>query len=158
MNKRPLPRLAASLLAGVSLTAGAVLPTVSAAPEAARSFGLGGLLQAGLGLTAVLALIVLCGWAARRLGLRQSGSGSLLRVVAGTMVGQRERVVVVEVAGTWLVLGVAAGRVQALHAMPAQNLPDAQPVPAPGASPAAAAFSQRLLESLGKLNQYKKRD
>jgi flagellar protein FliO/FliZ len=33
-------------------------------------------------------------------------------------VGQRERVVLVEVADTWLVIGVAPGHVTALHSMP----------------------------------------
>ncbi len=42
----------------------------------------------------------------------------MLRVIAGAAVGQRERVVVVEVGSTWLVLGVAPGSVTALHQMP----------------------------------------
>ena len=41
-----------------------------------------------------------------------------LRVVAGAAVGTRERVVIVEVGSTWLVLGVAAGQVSRLHEMP----------------------------------------
>ena len=70
MNRRRRPRLAASLLVCISFAAGAVLPTVpTAAAEPVRSFGAAGLLQAGLGLAMVLALIFLCAWAARRLGL-----------------------------------------------------------------------------------------
>jgi flagellar protein FliO/FliZ len=52
----------------------------------------------------------------------------LLRVIAGTAVGTRERVVVLEVGSTWLVLGVAPGRVTALAEMPREKLP-AQPEP-----------------------------
>lgn len=157
MMHRQLPRLAASLLVWFSLAAGAVLPTVpTPATETVRSFGMAGLLQAAFGLALVLALIFLCGWAARRLGLRQPGSGRLLTVVSSAMVGQRERVVVVEIGGSWLVLGVAAGQVRALHTMSAQSLPDAPATALAGATP-VGAFSQKLLESLGKLNQLKKR-
>ncbi len=157
MMHRQLPRLAASLLVWFSLAAGAVLPTVpTPAAEPVRSFGMAGLLQAAFGLAVVLALIFLCGWAARRLGLRQPGSGRMLKVVSSAMVGQRERVVVVEIGGSWLVLGVAAGQVRALHTLPAQSLPAAPAAALTGTTP-VGAFSQKLLESLGKLNQLKKR-
>jgi flagellar protein FliO/FliZ len=159
MMRRQLVWTAGALLACLSTAAGAALPTVAAtSPEPVRSFGMAGLVQAAFGLAMVLALIFLCGWAARRLGLRQPGNGRLLRIVSSTMVGQRERVVVVEVGGSWLVLGVAAGQVRALHTMPAESLPDAQAMPATSNHSIAGAFSQRLLESLGKVNQLKKRD
>ena len=151
---------AALLLAGACLSAAAVLPTVpTAAAEPVRSsFGAAGLLQAGLGLAFVVAMIFGCAWVARRFGLQQTGSGRLLKVVSSAMVGQRERVVVVEIGGQWLVLGVAAGQVRALHSMAAQNVPDAGAAPAPTLqrfSGPGSAFSNKLLESLNKL---KKRD
>jgi flagellar protein FliO/FliZ len=157
---RAFPRgLAALLLAGVCLSAAAVLPTVpTAAAEPVRSsFGAAGLLQAGLGLAFVVAMIFGCAWVARRFGLQQTGSGRLLKVVSSAMVGQRERVVVVEIGGQWLVVGVAAGQVRALHTMPAQtlpgHLPDSDAAPGlPGFS-GAGAFSARLLESLNKLKK-----
>jgi flagellar protein FliO/FliZ len=150
--------LAALLLAGLCLSAGAVLPTVpAAAAEPVRaSFGAAGLLQAGLGLAFVVAMIFGCAWLARRFGLQAGGSGRLLKVVSSAMVGQRERVVVVEVGGQWLVLGVAAGQVRALHSMPAQTVPDSDAAPAPQRfTGPGSAFSNKLLESLNKL---KKRD
>jgi len=148
---------AALLLAGSCLSAAATLPTVpAAAAEPVRSsFGAAGLLQAGLGLALVLAMIFGCAWLARRFGLQAGGSGRLLKVVASAMVGQRERVVVVEVGGQWLVLGVAAGQVRALHNMPAQTVPEADLTPAIPGFAGAGAFSNKLLESLNKL---KKRD
>lgn len=159
MSRSRISRLTASLLAGISCTAGAALPTVPAATaESTRSFGAAGLLQAGLGLAMVLALIFLCAWAARRFGLQQRGSGRLLKVVSSAMVGQRERVVVVEIGGSWLVLGVAAGQVRALHTMPAENLYEAEAAPAMNGITAAGAFSQKLLESLNHLNKLRKRD
>ena len=155
MTMRRLARLAASLLVCISFAAHAVLPTVpTPAAEPARSFGAAGLLQAGFGLAMVLALIFLCAWAARRFGLlQQPGSGRLIKVVSSAMVGQRERVVVVEVGSTWLVLGVAAGQVRALHSMPAESLPQAQAAPSVNNSFGASAFSQKLLESMNKLSK-----
>lgn len=91
-----------------------------------NGFGLGGLLQALFGLAVVVGLILACGWAARRFGMQQVGGGRLLKVVSSVAVGQRERVVVVEVEGTWLVLGVASGSVRPLHQLPAGHL-SAQP-------------------------------
>jgi flagellar protein FliO/FliZ len=174
MKLRPaqLLRLAASLLAGISFAARAALPTVpTPAAEPTPSFAAAGLLQAGLGLALVLALIFGCAWLARRFGLmQQAGSGRLVKVVSSAMVGQRERVVVVEVGSTWLVLGVAAGQVRALHSMPAEALPEANGAAAMNATNVmsgmsgrfgAGAFSQKLLESIDKLstlNKLKKRD
>jgi flagellar protein FliO/FliZ len=159
MKRTVLRGLAAVLLAGVCLSAAAVLPTVpTAAAEPVRSsFGAAGLLQAGLGLAFVVAMIFGCAWVARRFGLQQTGSGRLLKVVSSAMVGQRERVVVVEIGGQWLVLGVAAGQVRPLHSMAAQNIPDAGTAPSlsglRGFSGPGSAFSNKLLESLAKLRK-----
>lgn len=151
-----ISRLAAALLACLSFAANAVLPTVptpAAAAEPVPSFGAPGLLQAGFGLAVVLALIFLCGWAVRRFGLQQSGNGRLLKVVASAMVGQRERVVVVEIGDSWLVLGVAAGQVRALHTLPAGKRPEGQAAPVMNGVTASGAFSQKLRESLNKLTK-----
>lgn len=85
-------------------------------------FGLSGLLQALFGLSVVVGLILACGWAARRFGMQQIGGGRVIKVVSSVAVGQRERVVVVEIEGRWLVLGVASGSVQPLHQLPAGHL------------------------------------
>ena len=102
----------------------------------------GGLLQATLGLALVVGLILAVAWVAKRLApgvLR--GTGVPLTIVASQSVGQRERVVVVEVSDQWLVLGVAPGRVSALSTLPKGSLP--APV-SPGAPPFAAALSRAL--------------
>ncbi|MDP9963153.1 flagellar protein FliO/FliZ [Variovorax paradoxus] len=149
---RRLPQAAASIAAAACFAAHAALPAVPSPAEAAPAVGASSLLQAGFGMFAVLALIFLCAWAARRFGLQRLGGGQSVKVVSSTMVGQRERVVVVEVGGTWLVLGVAAGRVNALHSLPAQALPAAAParaVPDARLAGAAGLFAQKLRDSLG---------
>ena len=138
-----------------TLCAHAALPTVPApAAEAAPAVGASGLLQAGLGMVLVLGLIFLCAWLARRFGLPRFGGSALVKVVGSAMVGQRERVVVVEVGETWLVLGVTASQVNALHSLPAQALATASaPLAAHGGSGTGAKavdlFTQKLRESLG---------
>ena len=77
----------------------------------------GGMLQFAFGLALVLGLIVAAGWFMKRFSIGPSASG-LVKVIAGAAVGQRERVVVVEIDDTWLVIGVAPGRVSALHTLP----------------------------------------
>lgn len=157
-RRRPL-QMAAALLSGLSCAAFAALPTVpTAAAEPVRAFGTAGLLQAAFGLALVVGLIFLCAWVARRFGLQPSGNGRLLKVVSSVMVGQRERVVVVEVGDTWLVLGVAAGQVRALHTLPAGQQPENTAPATLRGMPGAGAFSQKLMESLGKLNKPRKQD
>jgi flagellar protein FliO/FliZ len=154
---REFARGAAVLTAcAATVCAHAALPTVPApAAEAAPAVGASGLLQAGLGMVLVLGLIFLCAWLARRFGLPRFGGSSLVKVVGSAMVGQRERVVVVEVAdGHWLVLGVTAQQVSLLHTMAPQSLPAAATTATrlaeqPPSMPLAHTFSQLLRQSLG---------
>lgn len=78
----------------------------------------GSMLQVMLGLGLVLALMVGLAWLLRRFTGMQRGVSGAIKVIGGSAVGQRERVVLVEVADTWLVIGVAPGHVSALHSMP----------------------------------------
>jgi len=99
--------------------------TLAAAPACAADGASGpvlGVAQMILGLALVLGLIVLASWLLRRFGAGPSAAGSLVRVVTAASVGPRERVVLVEIRDTWLVLGVAPGRISALHQLPRQQL------------------------------------
>lgn len=148
-----LLRVAAALPTFACCAAHAVLPTAaSPAAEPVRSFAAAGLLQAGFGLAVVIGLIFLFAWVARRFGLQPSGNGRVLKVVSSAMVGQRERVVVVEIGDTWLVLGVAAGQVSALHTLPAGEVPDA-PAPTLAAFAGTGALSQKLAGTLARLTR-----
>jgi flagellar protein FliO/FliZ len=92
------------------------------APQAPATADLGGSMwQMFLGLALVLALMVGSLWILKKLVAPRGENAGLLRVVAGTAVGARERVVIVEVGSTWLVLGVAPGRVSALAEVPRQS-------------------------------------
>lgn len=91
--------------------------SAQAAPVADLS---GSLWQLFLGLAIVLALALGSLWVLKKLVASRGESAGLLRVIAATAVGTRERVVIVEVGSTWLVLGVAPGRVSALAEVPRQ--------------------------------------
>lgn len=78
---------------------------------------------AALGL--ILVIILVAAALLRRWGLPHQRHGRHLRVVGSTAVGTRERVVIVEVEDTWLVLGVGSGQVNKLHDMPAPDEPRA---------------------------------
>jgi len=69
-------------------------------------------------LTLILGGFVAVAWFARR-HLPGLGAQGMIRVVGSTAVGPRERVVVVEVEDTRLVLGVASGNVRLLYVLTA---------------------------------------
>ena len=115
--------------------------TQAAAPAPAVSTA-GSLLQVFIGLVAVLLLIAATAWMAKRLGVTRGGTSGLLHVVGSTSVGARERVVVVEVGESWLVLGVAPGSVSALTTLPRGSVqPSAVSVPT---GPFAARLQQLI--------------
>lgn len=113
-----------SLMLGCSMAAAQTGGTPSVA-SASSDLG-GSLLQLVLGLGGVLALLVASLWLLKKLVVQRS-DGGMLRVISGTAVGTRERVVIVEVGTTWLVLGVAPGRVSALAEIPRQSIPTPEP-------------------------------
>ncbi len=80
--------------------------------------GTEGMLTTGLGLAFILILIFGAAWLAKRFGGLPAGGKGMVKVLGGASLGTRERVVVVQVDDTRLVLGVAPGRVQALHVLP----------------------------------------
>lgn len=88
--------------------------SVSAVPS---PLSFGGMLQLLLGLVIVLGAIAAAAWFLRRFGQIQSGAASAMKVLGGVAVGPRERLVLVEIGETWVVVGVAAGRVNHVHTM-----------------------------------------
>lgn len=102
----------------------------------------GSIAQVMLALLVVLALIIGMAWLLRRVGGIQRGGSGAIRVLGGMSMGQRERVVLVEVGETQLLLGVAPGRVQTLHVLD-------KPVEV-NRSPSGESFSHRLSQALGR--------
>lgn len=109
--------------------------------------GLAALGKTALALALVIGLIFLCSWLLRRLGPGRQWPGQHLRVIGSSLLGPRERVVIVEVQGTWLVLGVTGQQISKLHELPAP------PAEADDARP-AGGFAERFAGALsGQLRQ-----
>jgi flagellar biosynthetic protein FliO len=85
------------------------------------------------GLLAVLGTIAFLAWLMKKLSHTKLGQFSVARIVGGVSVGSRERVVVVEVGGRWIVVGVANGSVNGIanleipHQTEGQHSPEKSP-------------------------------
>jgi flagellar protein FliO/FliZ len=120
------------------------LPAAGADPPAApplTTVSFSSLVQVLFALLLVLAAIGFFAWLLRRLSPGNSATAGL-RVVGGVMVGPRERLVVVEVGETWLLLGVASGNVSLVHSMARP------PQPAAAAAQTPAQFSRLLRQMI----------
>lgn len=118
-----------------------------AAAEQAGPASAGSLFQVLLGLIVVLGLMAGAAWTLRRFGLAKTPSAGTVKIVGGVNVGTRERILVVEVADQWIVVGVAPGRVNTLSTMPRQ-----ENAAEPEAAPVAKNFSAWLKQTIDKRN------
>lgn len=120
-------RITAAAITLVAGQAAAQSATQSAAPSAAGSLG-----QTLLALVVVIGTVFALAWLARRTGLPGRGATSLLQTVSSLSVGARERVVIVEIDDTWLVLGVTAQNIALLQSRPKGEMPAAAQTPLTG--------------------------
>jgi len=104
------------------------------------------LAQMLVGLVLVVAAILVLAFFMRRVGGMQSRLGSEFRVLGGISLGSRERMLLVQVGGKQLVVGVAPGRVQTLHVLdePIRTEGPARGVDAQGESPFARSLRSVL--------------
>ena len=131
-----LLRLPAAFLATLATSA-------AATQDPAAPMGAGSLLQVFAGLVLVLVLVMGAAWALRRIGRVPGMSNQAIKMVGAASVGTRERVVLLEVAGTWIVVGVAPGQVRSLATLPKGDLPPVSPSPV---SPPFAQWLQRFTD------------
>ncbi|QAU34357.1 flagellar biosynthetic protein FliO [Janthinobacterium sp. 17J80-10] len=121
--RRLLPFLKTCLAAGLAFGAAATCAaqaaqgTQATAPQSAATASAGGFFQVLLGLVLVLALLAAIAWVLKRFNLARVTGNAPVKIVGGVSVGNRERVVVVEVADQWIVVGVAPGQVNALSTL-----------------------------------------
>ncbi|MDD3328129.1 MAG: flagellar biosynthetic protein FliO [Zoogloea sp.] len=127
------------------ITAGLLLATRSAVAAEGSLDAAGSLVQMLLGLAVVIGLLYASLHVLKRLGAGTGNAAGLLKVRGATAVGPRERVVLVDVAGKVLVLGVTPGRITALHTLDAADLPGTPDAPQP---PAGKDFQSWLKQTL----------
>lgn len=124
-----------------------LLVVSNASAQAATPPSLGNsLIQMFFALAGVIAILFLFLWVLKKLTTQRGSAAGLLRVVAATAVGTRERVVVLEIGSTWLVLGVAQGHVSALAEIPRQPATEQLAT----TKPAPSHWLQKLLNRLSQ--------
>lgn len=134
-------------------------PNFLLAAEAVAVSPTGGVLKMVLGLAVVLAVMALVTWLLKRMMPGAGSQQSSIRIVGGVSVGTRERVVVLEVAGRWLVVGVAPGQVNAIanlevgSVQPLESMPDENGVMNANHQVNTPAFAQWLKKSANKFKQ-----
>ncbi len=106
-------------------------------PLTGEPVGAGNYVQMVLGLVFVIGLIVGLAWFVRRMGNFQAGAAGSLKLLGGLSLGQRERVVLLQVGETQLLLGVAPGRINTLHVLDT-------PIETNEGTEANASFAKRL--------------
>lgn len=83
----------------------------------------GHLLQTTLGLLFVLGLLFALMWLLKKMGIgNQQRRGGFYKVLATSALGPREKIVLVEIGDTWLVLGMTSNSINTLHSMPAGSI------------------------------------
>ncbi|SDS17010.1 flagellar protein FliO/FliZ [Halopseudomonas sabulinigri] len=90
-------------------------PAAAAVGAASSGSLLGQLLQLGLGLAVVVGLIFGLGYLMRRVGPLAPQGGQHIKLVSSLPLGPRDRLLLVDVGGTQMLLGTSPGRINTLH-------------------------------------------
>ena len=141
-----------------------LVPSLAMSAEATAVSPTGGVLKMVIGLAVVLAVMALITWVLKRMVPGVGNKQSVIRIVGGVSVGSRERVVVLEVAGRWIVVGVAAGQVSSLANLEsgatniAESIPMGRSMPDSGGSDFSNTFASWLLKSTGRILEKKDTD
>lgn len=132
-----------SVFRGFAILSFGMTPAFGRAADAVpQTSAFGAFFQALLGLAVVAAMLYGFYWLLRRYGPTQTGAQGVVKVVGGVMLGPRERLVVVEVEDTWVLVGVASGNIRTLHTLAKPDGVNIQP------SPAAPPFANKLADLL----------
>jgi flagellar protein FliO/FliZ len=136
-------------LCGILLLSG---PLVGWGAEVAtRPSGTAALLQTLAGLGVVIALILALAWVSRRLSGGRLGNTQFMKILAVQPLGAREKIILVDVAGRQMMLGVTPGRIATLHVFdePVLSVPDvAERRGGNLAARSSTEFSRKLQEFL----------
>ncbi|MEC5217539.1 flagellar protein FliO/FliZ [Actimicrobium sp. GrIS 1.19] len=120
------------------------------APAAAAPVSAPGMMQVMVGLLLVLGVLIALAWSLKKMGAGKHAPSGALKIVGGINVGNRERILVVEVADQWIVVGVTASSINALSTMPRQDSLDLAPM-----TPLAKNFSVWLKQTIDRRNAQK---
>ncbi len=136
---------AADTAAAVAASSTGVSTAVSTAATTAAPTSPAGMLQVMLGLILVLGVLVVIAWSVKKIGVGKQANGGAIKIVGGIHVGNRERIMVIEVANEWIVVGVTSASITALSTMPKQEGATLSP-----SLPLAKNFSSWLQQTIEK--------
>lgn len=123
-----------STFAASSALAEAQAPTVGVSTS---SF-----VQGVVGLVLIIGLLLLTLMAIKHFSGRFQGAKTTgLKVISGLSIGTRERILLIEVGDTWLVIGVTSTNIRTLHTLPKGSLPDDVTA---GSGPSFAEWMNRI--------------
>ena len=101
------------------------LAALAAEPSPPPGVSFTTMMQTLASLALILGLFVGAAWLLRRMngGKSFAASNGPMRIVSSLPVGARERIILLELEDTWLVVGVAPGEIRTLHTLPKGALP-----------------------------------
>ncbi|WP_373020403.1 flagellar biosynthetic protein FliO [Thiomicrorhabdus sp.] len=99
--------------------------------------------QIMLSLVLVLLIIFISAWLLRRYGRFPGVADGNLKVIGALSVGQRERILLLQVGKEQLLVGVTSSKITTLHQLD-------EPVLVKSSEPVSGSFAQRLQEALAK--------
>jgi flagellar protein FliO/FliZ len=100
------------------------------------------LVSLGIGLLAVIAIIFGCAWIVRRMTGMGGMNNQAIKVVSVMALGARERIALIEVGGTQILVGITGSAIRTLHVFD-------EPVVTPEAG-GDSDFSRRLQGLIGR--------
>ncbi len=134
-----------ALLAAPEIFAQVATTSAPVAAPVAAATSPGNMLQVMVGLMVVLGLLIAVAWSMKKMGAGKHAAAGALKIVGGVSVGNRERILVVEVADQWIVVGVTPTSISALSTMPKQEGVELSAV-----APLAKNFSDWLKQTIDK--------
>ena len=133
------------LLVCLVTTAFVSRPVVAAGPAASLpatpGIGGGNLLSVGLSLIIVVGVIVALGWFYSRSRLVSGGGAELITIVASRALGPKERLIVVDVGGEQILIGMTSTGANTLHVLD-------KPLERSRTATAGSGFANRLKSAL----------
>ena len=118
-------RRLAIFLYGICHAVGGFAQTAPQPPLPTVGVSTGAFIQGLIGLVVIIGLLLVTLAALKRWGGQFGGvSTTGMKVISGLSVGHRERILLIEVGETWLVVGVTASQIRTLHTLPKDALPD----------------------------------
>lgn len=125
-------------------------PSLNWSTSSASTPGLGDSLHVAGGLAIVIVVIFALGLLVKRISsgsLRRSGQ-RVLKTIDTQAVGNKERITVMEINDTWLVVGISPQGISTLHSMPRPDDQSARPAADTASAPRTGMpFSQALREA-----------